>query len=86
MITNIFTWTQCFVLYLSVCIQHNPELIAELMAYMVSIVRESRKYSSLKWVQYDALFWKHAHSKCRYQIVGYKHIVMQDVSQEHRER
>ena len=58
-ITDIFTWIQCFVLYTSVRGQHNPELIAELMAYMVSIVRVSRKYSGLSWVQYDALFQKH---------------------------
>ena len=30
------------------------------MAYMVSIVRVSREYSGLGWVQYDALFRKHA--------------------------
>ena len=59
-ITDIFTRTQCFVLYSSVHAQHNREFIAELMAYMVSIVQVSREYSGLGWVQYDALFRKHA--------------------------
>ena len=47
-------------LYLSVRVQHNPELIAELMVYMVSIVWVSKEYSGLGWVQYDALFRKHS--------------------------
>lgn len=59
-ITDIFTWIQCFSLYTSVRGRHDPKLIAELMAYMVSIVRASREYSDLGWVQYDALFQKHA--------------------------
>ena len=62
-ITDIFTWTQFFALYSSIQAKHNPELIAELiaelMAYMVSIVRVSREYSGLGWVQYNALLWKH---------------------------
>ena len=59
-IADIFTWTQCFALHSSVCAQHNPEVIAKLMAYMVSIVQVSREYSGLGWVQYNALFQKHA--------------------------
>ena len=34
-ITDIFTWIQCFSLYTSVHGRQKPELIAELMAYMV---------------------------------------------------
>ena len=65
-ITDIFTWMQCFALYSSVRGQHTPGLISELMAYMVSIIRVSREYSGLGWIQYDTLFRKHAALKLDY--------------------
>ena len=65
-ITDIFTWMQCFTLYLSVCGQHTPGLISELMAYMISIICVSREYPGLGWIQYDTLFIKHAALKSDY--------------------
>ena len=59
-VTDIFSWIQCFATYASVRGMQAPELIPELMAYMLSIIRVSREYSGLSWVQYDVLFRKHA--------------------------
>jgi len=36
-ITDIFTWLQCFAAYVSVQGLESPELIPELMAYMITI-------------------------------------------------
>ena len=71
-ITDIFTWIQCFSLYTSVRGRQKPELIAELMAYMVSIIRASREYLGLGWVQYDSLFRKHAalRSDTRWSVIN----------------
>ena len=36
-----------------------PQIISELVAYMLSIIHMSREYSGLAWVQYDVTFCKH---------------------------
>ena len=43
-ITDVFTWIQRFATYASVRRNETPEAIPELMAYMMSIIRVSRKY------------------------------------------
>ena len=50
---------RCFTLYSSVCDQYTPELILELMAYLVFIIHVSREKSGLRWIWYDLLFQKH---------------------------
>ena len=64
-VTDIFTWLQCFGVYvsvrtLSVRTLSAPSLIPELMAYMSTIVRVSQDFSGLAWVRYDAAFRRQA--------------------------
>ena len=50
-VTDIFTWLQYFVVYVSVRATQAPHLIPEFMAYMATIVRVSQDYSGLAWVR-----------------------------------
>ena len=57
---DIFTWLQCFGVYVSIRGAQAPEVIPELMAYMTTIIRVNREYSGTEWRSYDTLFRKHA--------------------------
>lgn len=59
-VTDIFTWLQCFGVFVSVRAPSAPHLIPELMAYMSTIVRVSQDFSGLAWVRYDAAFRRQA--------------------------
>ena len=59
-VTEIFTWVQCFCTYVSVLSSKSPEVVPELMAYLVTITRVSQDFSGLAWVRYDAAFRRQA--------------------------
>ena len=59
-VTDIFTWLQCFGVYVSIRGAQSPESIPELMAYMSLIIRVNREYTGMAWWNYDVLFQKHA--------------------------
>ena len=42
-VSNIFTWLQCFVVYVSIRGVLSPEVIPELMVYMTTIIRVNRE-------------------------------------------
>ena len=57
-VSDIFTWLQCFVVYVSIRGVQSPEVISELMAYMTTITKVNREYSGSEWRNYDTLFNK----------------------------
>ena len=57
---DIFTWLQCFGVYVSIRGSRSPEMIPELMAYMGTIIRAHREYTGSEWLRDDMLFRKHA--------------------------
>ena len=59
-VTDIFTWLQCFRVYVSIRGVQSPEIVPELIAYMTTIIRVNREYSGQEWRNYDMLFHKHA--------------------------
>ena len=59
-VADIFTWLQCFGVYVNIRGMQSPESIPEFMAYMSLIVRVSREYARSVWLNYDILFRKHA--------------------------
>ena len=59
-VADISTWLQSFVSYVEVRGAAAPELIPELMAYQVTIVRVSQNFSGLAWVHYDQAYWRQA--------------------------
>ena len=58
LVSDIFTWLQCFGVYISIRGVQSLEVIPELMAYMTTIIRVYREYSGSEWRNYDTLFCK----------------------------
>ena len=59
-VQDIFTWLQCYGLFVSVLGSQHPSRIPELMAYQATIVRASQDYAGLAWVRYDSAFRRQA--------------------------
>ena len=59
-VQDIFTWLQCYGMYVSVLAPQHPSRIPELMAYQATIVRASQDYAGLAWVRYDSAFRRQA--------------------------
>ena len=55
-VTDILTWVQCFGIYISVLAPCYPEAIPELIAYMIEIVGQAKRFRGKTWVLYDATF------------------------------
>ena len=61
-VTDVNTWVQCFAVYTSVHSRKHPEVVPELLAYMVSIMKAGSKYAGLAWVLYDSAYRRQAAS------------------------
>ena len=59
-VQDIFTWLQCYGMYVSVLAPQHPSQIPELMAYQATIVQASQDYAGLAWVQYASAFRREA--------------------------
>ncbi len=59
-VTDFHTWLQCFALYSGVLGRHEPNVIPELMAYMITISRAIQDFYGLAWVRYDSSFRRNA--------------------------
>ena len=59
-VTELKMWLQCFAIYVAVISGKHPEVVPELMSYMVSIIRASEDYTGLAWVRYDAAYRRQA--------------------------
>ena len=57
-VSDIFTWLQCFGVYVSILGVQSPEVIPELMAYMTTIIRVHREYLGSECRNYNTLFRK----------------------------
>ena len=57
---DLATWTQCFVMYVSVISTHQPQRVPDLMAYMSLIIKASQKYRYPSWIVYDQNFRQQA--------------------------
>lgn len=59
-VSNILQWVQCFATLASVLGSAYPQKISELLAYMATIVKCSRKFEGPAWVLYDRAFRRQA--------------------------
>ena len=59
-VQDLFTWLQCYGMYVSVVAPQHPSQIPELTAYQATIVRASQDYAGLAWVRYDSTFRRQA--------------------------
>ena len=59
-VQDINVWLQCYALYVGVRALKAPNLIPELMAYQISILRASQEYEGTAWATYDAAYRRQA--------------------------
>lgn len=59
-VQDINVWLQCYAIYVGVMATKSPEMVPELMAYMISIIRASQEYEGLAWATYDAAYRRQA--------------------------
>ena len=59
-VTDLASWVQCFATYVGVLAGSSPEVVPELMAYLIQIVRVSQDFGGLAWVNYDLAFRRQA--------------------------
>ena len=59
-VQDINVWLQCYAIYVGVIAAKSPEMVPELMAYMISILRASQEYESLAWATYDLAYRRQA--------------------------
>ena len=59
-VQDINVWLQCYAIYVGVIAAKSPEMVPELMAYMISILRASQEYEGLAWATYDAAYRRQA--------------------------
>ena len=59
-VTDILTWVQCFGVYVGILAKQFPDSVPELMSYMITIIKASRNYEGLAWVNYDTLYRRRA--------------------------
>ena len=53
-VQDIFTWLQCYGLFVSLLEPQHPSRISKLMAYQVTIVQASQDYEGLAWEHHDS--------------------------------
>jgi len=59
-VTDILTWLQCFGIYVSAIAPSYPEAVPELLAYILEIVGQAKRFRGRTWVLYDATFYRQA--------------------------
>lgn len=59
-VQEITAWLQCFAVLVGVVAKYEPEVVPDLMAYMINIVRASQEYEGAAWVAYDAAYRRQA--------------------------
>ena len=58
-VTDVNTWVQCFVVLMSVLSRKHPEVVPEILAYMVTVTKAGSEYT---WAQYDSAYRRQAAS------------------------
>ena len=53
---GLLSWTQCFAVYTAIVCSQNPERINDLLAYMVTMINEGRRFKFQGWLTYDEMF------------------------------
>ena len=59
-VMDIKVWIQCFASYVRVVAANEPERVADLLGYMINIIRASQDFEGSAWVTYDNTFRRQA--------------------------
>ena len=57
---GLLSWVQCFGIYATIVCQQNPSRMKDLMAYLITMINEARRFKYKGWIQYDDLFRQQA--------------------------
>ena len=57
-VQDINVLLQCYAVHIGVMATKFPNMVSELMVYMINILRESQEYQGLAWATYDAAYRK----------------------------
>ena len=55
-IRDVLTWVQCFNIYIAVVAKKHPDMVPEMLAYMLIVLRAQREYEDPAWRLYDEAF------------------------------
>ena len=55
-VEDIHTWSMCFVVYMAAVVQKHPEMVGDLLAYMLQILKAHTEYADQAWREYDVRF------------------------------
>ena len=59
-VMDVKVWAQCFASYIRVVAVNEPERVADLLGYMINIIRASQDFEGSAWVTYDDTFRRQA--------------------------
>ena len=59
-VKDIYTWIQCFAIYMAVMAKHDPGSIPEMLAYMLTIMKAQQEFKEPAWRLYDKAYRKKA--------------------------
>ena len=55
-VEDVRTWTMCFTIYTAAVGMKHPDMMPEMLAYMLHILRSHREYEEPAWREYDVRF------------------------------
>ena len=55
-IRDLLTWIQCFNIYIAVVAKKHPDMVPEMLAHMLIVMRAQREYEEPAWRLYDEAF------------------------------
>ena len=55
-IRDVLTWVQCFNIYIAVVAKKHSDMVPEMLAYMLIVLRAQREYEEPAWRLYDEAF------------------------------
>ncbi len=61
-IKDISTWVQCFAIYVAAMAKQHAELVPEMLAYMLAVMRAQKEFEEPAWRLYDIAFREKAAS------------------------
>ena len=59
-VNGLMSWVQCFSVYIAVITNKQPTRLQELLAYMVTMINEARRFKMRGWLAYDEMFRQRA--------------------------
>ena len=55
-IKDIYTWIQCFAIYMAAMAKHDPGSIPEMLAFMLTIMKAQKEFKKPAWRLYDVAY------------------------------